>query len=134
MDSVIKYPQKVIGEMTKNNEIVDPTPEDFYNPSDDESEEGEENNGEENGDSNSNEIVELWVDGILQGDVTVVVSGINSSTEAVNIMIQNGLLDSYSEYKSICDSIGRNHESVHVGTFSFKKGCTKEDVVKAFCW
>lgn len=130
MENAINYPKEVIKEKTEATEIILPKPEDFPSP-----EKEEENTEGENTDNpgNTGEVVELWVDGKLQGEVTVVLgNSVSSATDAVNEMIKAGLFESYAEYKSICKSLGKDDEKVRQGTYVYKPGLTKEDIVKSF--
>lgn len=75
----------------------------------------------------------LWEDGKLTRDVTVGVYG-NSATGAIQCLVSAGLLDSYSEYKNICNENGWNHENVGGATYNFKAGSTKKDIVDKVNW
>jgi hypothetical protein len=75
----------------------------------------------------------LWDNGVLTKNVKVTVSG-NSASEAIQCLIDAGIFQDYSEYQSICQEKGLNHEKVTAGTFTFQKGSTKEDVASQVNW
>lgn len=70
----------------------------------------------------------IWQDGKLTQSVTVEVNG-NTALSAINCLVNAGLFDSYSEYESICKSLGYNPEQVYAGNFTFQEGSTKEIIV-----
>ena len=124
MQAVMDYPAEIIKEDTTKQEIIMPTPEDF--PSTEDEDEDEDAEGEE-----ETEVTELWVDGILQEDVTVDLNGTNGSASAiVGKLIDAGLFENYSEYQSVCASAGLKHDSVLGGVRTFTAGMTKEDVAR----
>ena len=70
----------------------------------------------------------VWENGKLTKNVKVTIKGGNA-TAAVNCLIDAGLFDSYSEYESVCKGEGLAPEMIAAGTFNFKAGETKKDIV-----
>lgn len=76
---------------------------------------------------------ELWADGKLTQDVEVTVDGATAAA-AIQCLIDKELFTDYSEYQSLCDTLGLNHEKVSAGSFTFEKGSTKEQIAKKVNW
>lgn len=96
--------------------------------------EGSEGSEDEDNNSNVNDAEpSLWMDGKLTKTVTVDVEG-NSATSAVKCLVDADLFDDYDEYKSICITLGLDDEKVSAGTFTFKKGTSKEKIAKSINW
>lgn len=72
-------------------------------------------------------------DGKLTRDFTIKVKG-NSATEAIQCLIEWELFKDYAEYKDICTAMGLDDEKVSGGTFTFKKGSTKNEIAKMVNW
>lgn len=75
----------------------------------------------------------LWQADVLAKDVEVEVTG-NSAFAAIQCLIDKGLFEDYAEYQRICEENGLDHEKVKAGTFTFKKGSTKNDIAKEMNW
>jgi hypothetical protein len=48
--------------------------------------------------------------------------------------VDAGVFADYAEYDSICDDIGYDDEKMKSGVFTFAKGSTREDIIKAVNW
>ena len=83
--------------------------------------------------TNTNQTTELWVDGVLSGDVEVDVTGATASA-AIQCLVDRGLFADYAEYQALCDEQGLDHEKVSAGTFTFAKGSTKAQIARKINW
>lgn len=86
-----------------------------------------------NAPSDTQTAMQLWTDGKLTQDVEVTVDGATASA-AVQCLVDKELFADYAEYRSLCETLGLNHEKVSGGTFTFEKGSTKEQIAKKINW
>ena len=94
---------------------------------------GDNQGGNQGGNTGNSDEDALWVDGKTTKDITVKVKG-SSATEAIQCLIDVELFKDYDEYMSVCESAGKNHEKVSAGTFTFKAGTTKGEIVNQVNW
>ena len=69
----------------------------------------------------------------LAADLEVKLTG-TTAYEAVMCMVDAGIFKDYEEYQEICEKISYDHEKMRAGVFTFKKGTTKEDIIKEVNW
>ena len=74
-----------------------------------------------------------WDGDVLAKDLEVTLVG-TTATEAVQCLVDAGVFADYAEYDSICDDIGYDDEKMKSGVFTFAKGSTREDIIKAVNW
>lgn len=49
-------------------------------------------------------------------------------------MVDAGIFKDYEEYQEICGKMNYDHEKMRAGVFTFKKGTTREDIIKEVNW
>ncbi len=134
MNVILDYPKQLIDSMNDGTSTTEPADSTDANASDNTDNSGDQNNADQNGNtSDSAATGELWVDGVLSGDVEVDVTGVTASA-AVQCLVDNGLFADYAEYQTLCDEQGLDHEKVSAGTFTFEKGSTKAQVARKINW
>ena len=151
LDIILEYPKILLGteDLVIENPVNDNTDvsgDEVKNPAENTHDQGKDESGsngqtgldEQSGsnsqtDSNVSVEIPLWDGGMLTEDVEVEVSG-NSAAAAVGCLIDTGLFESYDEYKKVCENAGLDHEKVAAGTFTFKKGASKETIAKQVNW
>ena len=69
----------------------------------------------------------------LANDLQVTLTG-TTAYEAVSCLVDAGVFADYDEYDTICGEIGYDDEKMKAGVFTFAKGSTKEDIIKAVNW
>ena len=118
------------GEATETGESGDST----------ETETGESGEATETGETDEPEQTEptastsaQWDGDSLSTDLEVTLTGTTASA-AVQCLVDAGVFADYAEYQKICGEMGYDHEKMRAGVFTFKKGSTKEDVIKAVNW
>jgi hypothetical protein len=74
-----------------------------------------------------------WDGDKLAADLEVKLTG-TTAYEAVMCMVDAGIFKDYEEYQEICEKISYDHEKMRAGVFTFKKGTTKEDIIKEVNW
>ena len=141
MNAIIEYPKNFIDGGTP--QVSEPAGDDDSKDEPDEDDgqaeqpgsddNGQQDKNQEGDEPSSEEPKELWVDGVLNKNTEVKVSG-DSAQAAVQCLIDAGLFEDYAEYQSACDSLGIDHQKVSAGTFTFEKGATKKDIAKAINW
>lgn len=134
MDVIMEYPEKVFADDDlAGSDIELELPSDLEGDSDGSEGEGSSQGSGESGGEPSVPAGGLWEGGVLTRDVEVDVYG-NSAMAAVQCLVDAGLFDDYSEYKTICDLSGLNHEKVSAGSLVFAAGTTKEEVARKINW
>ena len=79
--------------------------------------------------SGSADQVARWKKGKLAETITVEVSS-DSTDAAINSLIAAGLFDTARQFKVTCKSAGVSDADIKTGTFTFKKGSTRQAIVK----
>ena len=74
-----------------------------------------------------------WDGDKLANDLQVTLTG-TTAYEAVSCLVDAGVFADYDEYDTICGEIGYDDEKMKAGVFTFAKGSTKEDIIKAVNW
>jgi len=74
-----------------------------------------------------------WDGDKLAADLEVKLTG-TTAYEAVMCMVDAGIFKDYEEYQDICGEMGYDHEKMRAGVFTFKKGTTREDIIKEVNW
>lgn len=135
MNVILDYPKQLINSMNSDTNATEPADNTETNTTDNTGNSGEQNTADnQNGDtSDSTAAGELWVDGVLSGDVEVDVTGVTASA-AVQCLVDRGLFTDYAEYQTLCDEQGLDHEKVSAGTFTFAKGSTKAQIARKINW
>lgn len=77
----------------------------------------------------SGEQVAQWKDGKLKKTITIEVSS-DSTEAAINSLIAAGLFDTADQFKATCKRVGVSDADIKTGTFTFKKGSTRNNIVK----
>lgn len=144
MDTIIEYPKTLVG--GEAPEVSEPAPdnnsqdvkdsdskEDEKDQSTPAADDNKKDDKSSDDDSSSEQPKELWTNGALSKTVEVKVSG-DSAAAAVQCLIDADLFKDYSEYQSLCDSLGIDHQKVSAGNFTFEKGTTKKDIARAINW
>lgn len=73
--------------------------------------------------------VAAWADDKLAEDIKVKVKGKKAVTR-INCLVDAGLFTSAEDYENICTAAEVNYVTIKKGTYTFKAGSTKEDIVK----
>lgn len=84
---------------------------------------------------NSGEVTKAakWDGDKLAADLEVKLTG-TTAYEAVMCMVDAGIFKDYEEYQEICGKMNYDHEKMRAGVFTFKKGTTREDIIKEVNW
>ena len=77
----------------------------------------------------SGEQVAKWKNGKLQETITVEVSS-DSTEAAVNSLIAAGLFSTANQFKKYCKKANVSDADIKTGTFTFKEGSTRKQIVK----
>lgn len=129
LDVILDYPDKLLN--NDEPKVENPVVED----DDKDKDADKDKDSDKNKDEDKEDTTPLWVDGKLSKDVKVKISSdAATATEAIQCLVDAGLFENYSDYKSVCTDMGINHESVSAGTFKFKAGSTKKDIADAVNW
>ena len=78
--------------------------------------------------SGSADQVARWKKGKLAETITVEVSS-DSTDAAINSLIAAGLFDTARQFKVTCKNAGVSDADIKTGTFTFKKGSTRQAIV-----
>lgn len=127
MEAIMEYPKTLLSDDTVAEE---PAPDEGRQSGEASGEEGGDQSESEDGGSSSETSGALWSNGALTRDVEVTIPGGSSAYDAVQILINAGLFESYEEYQGICDENGWNHQNVSAGPITFEAGFTKTDVAR----
>lgn len=143
LNVILEYPKQLLGndepnvenpvDNTGDNSADTDKPADNSDNSNSGAGSGSDSTTNDNEPADNTQELPLWQGGVLTMDVEVEVSG-NSASAAIQCLIDKGLFDDYAEYQRICDETGLDHEKVKAGTFTFKKGATKQDIAKKMNW
>ena len=79
--------------------------------------------------SGSGETQAKWQSGKLAKTITVEVSS-DSTEAAINSLIAYGLFETSDQFREECEKAGVSDADIKTGTFTFKKGSTRKDIVK----
>lgn len=127
LDVILDYPDKIL-----NNEPPQvETPVVDEDDKEDDADKDSEADKDDSADADATD--QLWVDGKLSKEVKVKVKG-DSASAAVQCLVDAELFENYADYQSVCTDMGINHENVSAGTFTFKAGSTKKDIVDTVNW
>ena len=79
--------------------------------------------------SDSGATLAKWQSGKLSKTITVEVSS-DSTEAAINSLIAYGLFETADQFREECEKAGVSDADIKTGTFTFKKGSTRKDIVK----
>lgn len=138
MNVILDYPKQLINNMDSDANATEPADNTETDATDNTDNAGKQNaqddqNGNASDSTNTSQTTELWVDGVLSGDVEVDVTGATASA-AIQCLVDKGLFTDYAEYQTLCDEQGLDHEKVSAGTFTFAKGSTKAQIARKINW
>lgn len=74
-------------------------------------------------------VIASWADDKLAEDFTVKVKG-KKTAKRIACLVNAGLFTSDVDYQSVCEAAEVNSLDIKEGSFTFKAGTTKEDIVK----
>ena len=135
MNVILDYPKQLINNIDSDANATEPADNTEADNTDNSDKQSTDNNqnGSSSDSTNTSQTVELWVDGVLSGDVEVDVTG-STASAAIQCLVDKGLFTDYAEYQTLCDEQGLDHEKVSAGTFTFAKGSTKAQIARKINW
>ncbi len=149
---ILEYPKQLIGTDEASEVLTEPEGADQAEANTDASSEntsdaaqtggestkpadGEANNADQTQAEDANAVTKTanWDGEKLANDLEVTLTGTTAS-EAVQCLVDAGVFADYAEYDSICETMNYDDEKMRSGVFTFAKGSTREDIIKAVNW